>query len=325
MPYFKKAPADSPKLLIGDNLSSHVSLQVIQQCQLNNIRFVLLPPNSTNYCQPLDVAYFRPLKMKWKETLFAWKMKNRGCIPKDRFPYLLKKCIQTLDDGGQNLISGFQATGIHPFCPTEVMKRMPDPTSPPDADENSGELWKDSFQAYLNETRKSETIQVKKKKKIDVKAGKSHTGYGTEVTVAQDEDEADENVVDDPEAIDISSEENENGEESDNDTETDNSGSTANMRDENVKENLKVGNYVSVDLTYGMGRNKSGIKTFAAKTININGNNVTLEYLRQSTKASNVYCFPEIDDIGHVKRHQIKAILTPIFERRGRICLPLEK
>jgi transposase len=33
--------------LIGDNLASHISLNVVQECQNNNIHFILLPPNST--------------------------------------------------------------------------------------------------------------------------------------------------------------------------------------------------------------------------------------------------------------------------------------
>lgn len=40
-------------VLIGDNLSSHLSLSVIRRCQDENIRFVLLPANSTHICQHL--------------------------------------------------------------------------------------------------------------------------------------------------------------------------------------------------------------------------------------------------------------------------------
>lgn len=64
VPYFKKFDADTPKVLIGDNLSSHISLRVIQECKQLNIPFVFLPPNSTHLCQPFDAAYFRPSKRK---------------------------------------------------------------------------------------------------------------------------------------------------------------------------------------------------------------------------------------------------------------------
>ncbi|KAF2888284.1 hypothetical protein ILUMI_17888, partial [Ignelater luminosus] len=85
LPYFDK---DKVEVMIGDNLASHVSRWVIQQCTQNNIRFVLLPPNSTGLIQPLDIAYFKPVKTKWANVLENWKQHNRGAITKDRFPSL---------------------------------------------------------------------------------------------------------------------------------------------------------------------------------------------------------------------------------------------
>ena len=60
------------KVLIGDNLSSHLSESVIKACNDNNISFVCLLPNSTHLLQPLDVAFFTPLKRLWRHLL-------RGC------------------------------------------------------------------------------------------------------------------------------------------------------------------------------------------------------------------------------------------------------
>ncbi|XP_047107714.1 MFS-type transporter clz9-like [Schistocerca piceifrons] len=62
LPYVKKLPKEVPKVVIGDNLCSHISINVLQKCREHNIKFILLPPNSTHLCQPVDVAYFRPLK-----------------------------------------------------------------------------------------------------------------------------------------------------------------------------------------------------------------------------------------------------------------------
>lgn len=47
-------------ILLGDNLASHVSVNVIEACEKHF--FYLLPPNSTNLAQSLDVAVYRPLK-----------------------------------------------------------------------------------------------------------------------------------------------------------------------------------------------------------------------------------------------------------------------
>ncbi|XP_065654821.1 uncharacterized protein LOC136081436 [Hydra vulgaris] len=54
------------KALIGDNLSSHLSHKVIHSCEKHNIRFICLLPNSTHLLQPLDVAFFAPLKKAWR-------------------------------------------------------------------------------------------------------------------------------------------------------------------------------------------------------------------------------------------------------------------
>ena len=53
LPELKKR--EGPKVMIGDNLSSHLSPDIIRRCQENNIRFVFLPPNSTHLTQ---VPYF---------------------------------------------------------------------------------------------------------------------------------------------------------------------------------------------------------------------------------------------------------------------------
>lgn len=79
------------KVLIGDNLASHLSINVINLCRINGVKFVLLPPNSTHLCQPLDLAFFRPLKAAWRNVLDKWKKKNRGVLPKSEFPQMLKK------------------------------------------------------------------------------------------------------------------------------------------------------------------------------------------------------------------------------------------
>jgi len=67
LPRLKKL--DGKKVLIGDNLSSHISVKVFEECQENNIAFVCFPPNSTHLTQPLDVAFFRPMKCAWRQIL----------------------------------------------------------------------------------------------------------------------------------------------------------------------------------------------------------------------------------------------------------------
>ena len=49
LPELKKR--NGPKVMIGDNLSSHLSIDIIQKCVENDIRFVFLPANSTHLVQ----------------------------------------------------------------------------------------------------------------------------------------------------------------------------------------------------------------------------------------------------------------------------------
>ncbi|KAB0797274.1 hypothetical protein PPYR_08268 [Photinus pyralis] len=67
LPFLKRRPA--PRVVIGDNLCSHLSHRVIELCEENNIRFSFLPPNSTHLTQPLDVSVFGPMKKAWRSTL----------------------------------------------------------------------------------------------------------------------------------------------------------------------------------------------------------------------------------------------------------------
>ena len=124
VPYFRKLEGD--KVLIGDNLSSHLSATVIEACQDLNIRFVLLPSNSTHLCQPLDVAWFRPLKSAWSDVLEARNSKTGGSLPKTEFPRLLNQALEKIEVRLRlNAISGFRATGIYPLDPSQVLKRLP--------------------------------------------------------------------------------------------------------------------------------------------------------------------------------------------------------
>lgn len=67
LPYLRRL--EGPKALIGDNLSSHFAPEVLRLCEQHDIRFICLPPNAIHLCQPLDVAFFRPLTTAWRSIL----------------------------------------------------------------------------------------------------------------------------------------------------------------------------------------------------------------------------------------------------------------
>lgn len=124
-------------VLIGDNLASHFSERVITLARENNIAFVCLPKNSTHICQPLDVAFFRPLKQRWRIILDDWKAKKQtksSSVTKDKFPGLLRDlslavCGENYEATGKlfssNVVAGFRKCGIYPLNRKEVLSRLP--------------------------------------------------------------------------------------------------------------------------------------------------------------------------------------------------------
>lgn len=127
LPYFSSLDTSEPRVLIGDNVASHVSIRVINACISNNIRFCFLPPNSTHITQPLDVAVFRGFKIKWRSVLLNHKKKRNCTLQKSDFPKLLKQALSDLESKmSNNISSGFRACGIIPLNREAVLKNLPD-------------------------------------------------------------------------------------------------------------------------------------------------------------------------------------------------------
>jgi hypothetical protein len=132
VPHFRRKQRRN--IVIGDNLGSHLSYNVLKFCEENEISFVLLPPNSTHLCQPLDVAVFRAIKAQWRKVLMQWKEKNVGCVPKTEFPRLLRETIQSVKSS-ENVIAGFKVCGIIPLNSRKVLDKLIPKGPPTVADE----------------------------------------------------------------------------------------------------------------------------------------------------------------------------------------------
>lgn len=175
LPILKKQ--EGRKVVIGDNLTSHLSINVIQLCEENNVHFVCLPPNSSHLTQPLDVAYFRPLKMKWKDVLDRWKQsdagKRIGVLPKDQFPMLLRTVLEEIGPKMEsNLQAGFKKAGLVPIDENQILSRLPNQDkSTTNADLS---MIGDAFLQQLQEKRSEfVTPRTTKKKKLQVPPGQS--------------------------------------------------------------------------------------------------------------------------------------------------------
>lgn len=164
---------NSPKVVIGDNLSSHINIDVLRECQRHNIRFVLLPPNTTQVTQPLDVSYFRPLKQAWRSILTKVKLENPNlnCVDKCVFPQLLSELVKKMKfNSPQNIKNGFKATGIYPYNPDEVYKKMPNARFKARVEGDIDNALLDFLKEQRN-PKKSQLIQRGKKKMLNIRPG----------------------------------------------------------------------------------------------------------------------------------------------------------
>ncbi|GFR67958.1 tigger transposable element-derived protein 2 [Elysia marginata] len=132
-----------------------------------------LPANSTHLLQPLDVAFFGPMKAKWRTILTDYKLskaKNAATIPKDTFPRLLKRFMEEMPNQMDNLKASFQKCGIFPLDITPVLSRLPKENP-----ENESCI-SDSFTDHLKELRceiTQETSKRGRRSRLNVVPGRS--------------------------------------------------------------------------------------------------------------------------------------------------------
>lgn len=172
LPVAKKIPGE--KILIGDNVSSHVSVKVLKLCQDNNIKLLFLPPNSTHLLQPLDVAFFAPLKKEWRKILEHWKStsrgRNAGSLDKSQFPGLLKKLLRKCCFSNKTIKAGFRGAGIFPLNRNKVLEKLPIENT-----KEANSAISNEFINHLKSARYCSTPStlIQRKRKINVAPGKS--------------------------------------------------------------------------------------------------------------------------------------------------------
>ena len=179
VPFVKHLPGK--KVIIGDNLSSHFNERVLELAKQHDIVFTCLVANSTHLFQPLDVAFYGPLKRYWRSILDEWKVrcgKKSSTLTKESFPGLLRKLYTKLYpdemDMSTNIIAGFKKCGIYPLNPDEVLKCLPDSEL---AERTNDDINADVSGAVVEMLRSLRGVDEeptrKRRKKISVEPGKS--------------------------------------------------------------------------------------------------------------------------------------------------------
>lgn len=313
LPYFRRL--EGPKVMVGDNLASHITSSVIENCVANDIKFVLLPPNTTHLCQPLDVAYFRPLKIAWRTTLEKWKKGHIGVISKVEFPKLLKQTLENIQKNSKkNVEAGFEACGIVPFNPQAVLKKVPS------SEKNAGqqESWTDTFTDLLKELR-SPTGDKKKPrgKKLQISPGKAivpqNISQKNTSSKAKEGNIQQEEIVDDPALGEnkLLGHEDlyERGESSHHLEGTD----LASKGQENWTNN----DFVIVEF-----KTQKSSRFFVGKILQVNEGSVEIKFLRKkASKKDDYFVFPIEDDIREVDPETIIKKVSARELRRERFLI----
>jgi hypothetical protein len=114
---FTKPSENEPILLVLDNHSSHISLRAYEFCKTNNIVMLSLPPHGSHRIQPLDVSFYGPLKVAYKQECNLFMKNQLGKkISQNDLASLFRKAFQKVATIPK-AEAGFAATGIYPLNP----------------------------------------------------------------------------------------------------------------------------------------------------------------------------------------------------------------
>lgn len=110
-----KPTTEKPILLLLDNHASHVSLPAINFCREHSVVMLGFPPHTSHRLQPLDVAFFGPLKRYYSDACDNFMVSHPGQVigEKDVASLLRIAYLKAATSG--NAVSGFSATGIEPY------------------------------------------------------------------------------------------------------------------------------------------------------------------------------------------------------------------
>ncbi|XP_031355227.1 uncharacterized protein LOC116179569 [Photinus pyralis] len=108
-------------LLLLDGPGSHTNSPDILECaSSNDVVLLCLPSHTTQYLQPLDRSFFKPLKAHYRHAAGEWGNANPGKkLERRHFGELLGQAWSksaTVRLG----VSGFRACGVYPFKPTAI-------------------------------------------------------------------------------------------------------------------------------------------------------------------------------------------------------------
>lgn len=126
--FLQNIPPIRPVLLIQDGHSSHVSIELIELAQKNDVHLLCLPAHCTHVLQPLDVGVFKAFKSYFSKACSRYMSNNPGrVITPDKLASLVGEAWPHAFTP-VNVMAGFKKTGIYPLNPGEVTDRQIGPS-----------------------------------------------------------------------------------------------------------------------------------------------------------------------------------------------------
>ncbi|XP_037790091.1 uncharacterized protein LOC119585535 [Penaeus monodon] len=114
---YAKPTAEQPILLLSDNHSSHISVDVINFAKENNVTVMSFPPHCSHKLHPLNVSVFGPFKTYVNQASDNW-MRQKENAGKSMTIHVIPKIVSYAFPKAMtpsNIMSGFKVTGIYPF------------------------------------------------------------------------------------------------------------------------------------------------------------------------------------------------------------------
>ena len=114
---YTNATQENKVLLLLDGHASHKSYEALQFAREHGVILLCFPPHCTHRLQPLDVAFFGPLKTYFDQEVTKWMKNHPGrTVTQFQMSSLFGPAYGKAATAA-NAISGFRATGIVPFNP----------------------------------------------------------------------------------------------------------------------------------------------------------------------------------------------------------------
>ena len=116
-----------PVVLLFDKHSTHIDLEISKFCKEKGILLYCLPAHSSHITQPLDVGFFKPLKVNWAHAFDDFRCSHFGAsVTKHVFARIFRKAWNDTVKV-RTIVNGFAATGVYPV---DKRKASSDKTAP---------------------------------------------------------------------------------------------------------------------------------------------------------------------------------------------------